>query len=276
MSARQFTVGMTTRLQALADQAAVSRRRAIGEELRRLREDAGASKSAVARLAGIDPSYLTLIEQGRREPTGSVLGRVAAALGADVSLRLYPSTGPRIRDRFQARMIEALLQASSPAWQRYVEVPVQRPVRGFVDLLLFSASASRAVAVEAHSDLRRLEQQLRWAAEKSDALPSSAIWTKLQQQALAPLSVSRVLLLRSTARTRELVRTFSATLRAAYPADPLVLRRALTNVNVPWPGDGILWARVDGTETTILDGVPRGLRRSWDDSESELARRNAR
>ncbi|HEX7223821.1 MAG TPA: helix-turn-helix transcriptional regulator, partial [Candidatus Limnocylindrales bacterium] len=60
------------------------RRQAIGDELRRLREDAGASKSAVSKLAGIDASYLTLIEQGRREPTGSVLGRVAAALGADV------------------------------------------------------------------------------------------------------------------------------------------------------------------------------------------------
>lgn len=250
---------MTTRLQALADRAAIARRQAIGDELRRLREDAGASKSAVSKLAGIDASYLTLIEQGRREPTGSVLGRVAAALGADVSVRLFPSTGPRIRDRFQARMIEALLREASPAWQRFVEVPVQKPVRGFIDLVLFHAPAGRIVTIEAHSDLRRLEQQLRWAVEKSEALPSSSVWPILQRQSSSVLAVSRVMLLRSTARTRDLARTFAATMRAAYPADAIDIRRALTDPAARWPGDGILWARVEGTQTTILNGVPRGV-----------------
>ncbi len=250
---------MTTRLQAQADHAAIARRRAVGEDLRRLREDVGASKAAIARLAGIDASYLTLIEDGRREPTGSVLGRVAAALGADVSLRLFPNTGPRIRDRFQARMIEALLHEVSPAWQRFVEVPVQRPVRGFIDLVLFHPPTSRVVSIEVHSDLRRLEQQLRWAAEKSDALPSSTIWSELQRSG-STLAISRVLILRSTSRTRDLYRTFSGTIQAAYPADPATVRRALARPDVAWPGNGVVWARVDGTHTTILDGWPRGMR----------------
>jgi hypothetical protein len=38
-----------------------------------------------------------------------VIGAVAAALGCDLSMRLFPNTGPRIRDRHQVAMGEALL-----------------------------------------------------------------------------------------------------------------------------------------------------------------------
>ncbi|HEX7223820.1 MAG TPA: hypothetical protein VF231_11245 [Candidatus Limnocylindrales bacterium] len=85
------------------------------------------------------------------------------------------------------------------------------------------------------------------------------MWPIFQRQASSVLAVSRVMLLRSTARTRDLARTFAATMRAAYPADAIDIRRALTDPAAQWPGDGILWARVEGTQTTILNGVPRGV-----------------
>ena len=218
---------MRTQLQIGADRAATAARRSLGADLRHLREDAGLSKAAVARAAGIDPTWLGDAEDGRRGVSIEVLSRVSAALGSDLGLRVFPNTGPSIRDRFQAPMIEALLGVVSPAWERHVEVGVHRPVRGVIDLVLASPPLGRIVTVEAHSDLRRLEQQVRWAAEKSDALPSSTVWSALTIGGVVAAPPSRILLLRSTTTTRVLARTFAATLAAAYPANPADVLAAL-------------------------------------------------
>jgi hypothetical protein len=183
---------------------------------------------------------------------------VALAFDADLRLRVFANTGPRLRDRFQAPMIEALLGIVSPAYDRHLEVPVHRPVRGVIDLVLAAIAFGRIVTVEAQSEIRRLEQELRWAAEKSDALPSTALWPALTASTTTP-TISRVLLLRSTQATRALAREFAATLAAAYPANPSELIAALRNPAVPWPANGLLWARVEHGRAVILDGAPRGV-----------------
>ena len=226
---------MRTRLQINADRAANAAQLAIGAELRRMREDAGLTKVAVARAAGIDPTYLGYIEAGEREASLAVISRVSAVLGADLSVRVYPNSGPRLRDRHQIRMIEAFLTMLPASWDRHLEVPVYRPVRGVIDVVIAHLPSGRIVSVEAQSDLRRFEQQLRWAAEKADALPSSAVWP-----AMAPANgvatVSRVLLLRSTHETRQLARTHAAIFTAAYPADPRTLLASLLDPQQGWPG----------------------------------------
>jgi transcriptional regulator with XRE-family HTH domain len=246
-----------TKLQAEADRRAQATVRMLGVEIRRLREDAGLSKALVARVAGIHPSHLLLIEDGRREASAQVLARVAAALGAEASTRLFPSSGPPIRDRFQARMVEAFLKELPLRWSRSIEVAVRRPVRGVIDLVLHDPDAPRVITVEAQSELRRLEQQLGWAAAKSEALPSSTLWGSIAPDAANPPQISQILLLRSTVRTRELARTFKTTLAAAYPAEPATLLRALADPTAPWPGSGVVWARVDGREASILQRPPR-------------------
>ncbi|HET9346519.1 MAG TPA: hypothetical protein VFO05_12545 [Candidatus Limnocylindrales bacterium] len=156
-------------------------------------------------------------------------------------------------------MIEALLTLLPSDWERYVEVAVTRPVRGVIDVVLARPAAGRIVSLEAHSEIRRLEQQLRWATEKSDALPSSALWPALIGNSTAPPAISRILLLRSTSATRMLAREFGSTLAAAYPADPRDLWAALLDPRLPWPGNGILWVAVNGTDTTVLRGRPRAF-----------------
>lgn len=249
---------MRTQLQVVADRAAATTRRSVGESLRHIREDAGLTRAAVGRAAGVDPTWLRDIEDGEVAASIEVLHRVSAALGTDLGMRVFPNTGPAIGDRFQAPMVEALLGLASHAWSRYPEVHVVRPVRGVIDLVL--ARPGRILSIEAHSELRRLEQQIRWAGEKSDALSSATIWSELLAVAGASRA-SRVLLLRSTMATRELAKAFGETLAAAYPADPLAILAALADPTKPWPGDGLLWARVEGGTATILRGVPRGLRR---------------
>jgi transcriptional regulator with XRE-family HTH domain len=258
-NARMRPAGARTKLQVQADRRAEEGLRALGTEMRRLREDAGLPKAVIARVAGIHPTHLRLIEDGQRDASTSVLARIAAALGADFSRRLFPTGGPPIRDRFQARMVEAFLRELPPYWSRSVEVAVHRPVRGVIDAVLGDPAGRHVVALECQSELRRLEQQLRWALAKSEALPSSAVWPILAPDPAAPPAISSILLLRSTTATRELARTFRATLAAAYPAGPADLQQALVDPNVAWPGSGIIWVRLDGTSATILPGWPRGV-----------------
>lgn len=142
-----------TKIQVLADRRAEEGVRALGAEIRVLREDAGLSKAAIARIAGIDPTHLRLIEEGHREGSASVLTRIAAALGADFSRRLFPSGGPPIRDRFQARMVEAFLRELPPDWSRSVEVAVYRPVRGVIDAVLGHPTGHVVIALECQSEL---------------------------------------------------------------------------------------------------------------------------
>ena len=259
ISATCLSSRVRTKLQVSADRAAELALQSIGEEVRRLREVAGLPKAAVARTAGIDSTHLGYIEAGEREASLAVLFRVSAVLGADLRVRVYPNTGPpHLRDRHQIRMIEAFLALLPASWVRHLEVPVYRPVRGVIDAVIAHPSSGRIVSVEAQSDLRRFEQQLRWAAEKADALPSAAIWPALAPDDRVP-TLSRILLLRSTRDTRELARSHAATFSAAYPADPRALLDSLVLPDVPWPGNGLLWVRVEGQAVSIIKGTPRGV-----------------
>lgn len=229
-------------------------RRSIGQEIRSQRLDAGISQRALARAAGVDAGFLSQIESGDREPSLSVLSALADALGGDLRVRLYPGTGPRLRDGIQARIIEALLAIVHPRWKRHVEVPVHRPVRGVIDVVLRDPGVV-VVAAEVHSQIARLEQQVRWAGLKAEALQSAAA-----AEAFTTETIDRMLVLRTTEATRALAERFHETLTSAYPASSTQCLDALTTVGAPWPGAAVLWAQVDGDEARILDRPPRGLR----------------
>jgi transcriptional regulator with XRE-family HTH domain len=198
--------------------------RALGEEIRRLREDAGISRTALATASGIDLAYLCRIEDGRQRPTIDVLIRAAAVLGADLSVRLYPNTGPTIRDRHQARIVEALLGTLHPRWRPYVEVAVRHPSRGWIDVVLHEKREGVLVAAEIQSDLRRLEQLLRWFPEKVESLPSWEGWPHIE----ATGQPSRLLIVRLTKATRSVGREFERQLKVAYPAHPADALASLT------------------------------------------------
>jgi hypothetical protein len=204
--------------------------------------------------AGIDFGYLAQVERGVREPSISSLAAIAMALGADLSVRLYPNTGPHVRDHIQARIVEELLRIAHPRWRCMTEVPVYRPARGRIDVVFHDSAAGEIVSSEVHSQVRRLEQQLGWARLKADSLPSAEFWRFLD----AVTTVGQLLVLRSTRATRELARHFEATLRTAYPIPAFQVHQALTGTD-PWLGNGLLWADVTGDTVRILDRPPRGV-----------------
>ncbi len=226
----------------------------MGRDLFQVRTDAGATHGQVAALAGIDRSYYSRIEAGTVNPSIETISAISVALGADVSIRFYAGSGPRLTDRHQARMLETVLRNLSAGWRPHLEVPVSRPVRGVIDLVLERRTDGLLVAAEAYSELRRLEQQIRWSGEKAAALRSTTLVGP------GPLpDISTLLILRSTASTRDLARAFEASLRAAYPARTTDVVDSLTTA-APWPGPGIVWIRIEGERVELLDGPPRGVR----------------
>ena len=218
-----------------------------------MRLDAGLSQRRLAEMASIDHGFLSLIERGLREPSLAVLVAIATALGGDVSVRLFPGTGPRLRDPIQARITEALVRILDPRWTRLVEVPVHRPARGVIDLVEHDRAAGTVIATEVQSELRRLEQQRRWSNEKAGSLPSADFWRFVEEDA----TIDQLLVLRSTRANRQLAERFAETLAVAFPASPIDAYRALTTPDVPWPGSSILWARVEGDAALILESPPR-------------------
>ena len=241
--------------------AAVTRAqfRAIGSDIRRQREDAGISLRHLARASEVSAAHLSEIEAGNARPSGEVLNRIAIALGLDLSIRLFPNTGPPLRDRNQARMLEALLRILHPSWKATLEVPVHRPARGVIDCVLDDDAGPDVVTVEAESDIRRLEQQLRWAAEKADSLPSSTLWPFVTADPGRRPHIGRLLLLRSTNASRSIARDFRGLLAAAYPADSREIRLALTTPDAAWPGNGMLWVSIRGGTAHVLDRRPSGV-----------------
>jgi transcriptional regulator with XRE-family HTH domain len=226
------------------------RQRRLGEEIRLLREDAGRSQRTVARVAGIARSHLTDIEAGDAEPSILVLERIGMALGADLNVRYFSNTGPRIRDHLQVAMSEELLRVLDPRWRATPEVPVYRPVHGVIDLVLEDRDSSTTVETELHSQLRRLEQQVRRQAQKADALAALP-----EQQGRA---VSRLLVLRNTQAIRDALKAGAAALGAAYPARTADAVAAVRN-GTRWPGPAVAWMTVEQGRARLLDAPPRGI-----------------
>ena len=78
----------------------------LGEDIRRLRGEAGVSLAEVATVVGVHKSHIGRIEANQVQPSLEVLSAIGVALGADLSVRLFSGSGPRLHDRFQALMVE--------------------------------------------------------------------------------------------------------------------------------------------------------------------------
>ncbi len=234
-------------------------RQELGTQVTVLRESAGLSMRAVALAAGISPSTQRAIENSTHSPSIEVLSRVAQVLGAGLGVRLYAGTGPRIYDHLQAAMLKAFMQCLHPRWGRRPEVTVCGPARGVIDLVIEDMNEPAVVACEAQSQLRRLEQQIRWATMKADALAEARDPAERDDGAAGHAAVSRLLLLRSTQANRHVVTEFRELLAVAYPARYVDLVAAITGT-APWPGPGLLWCEVDGQGARILERPPRGVR----------------
>lgn len=235
-----------TKVQRDGRKRALSEIDALVRTLKQAREDAGISQRGLAKAAGLGPSAVREVEEGQHEPTVGVLARIAAALGGELAVRYYAGTGPRIRDHFQTAMLDTLVARLHPRWASSPEVWITHPIKGVIDLLLTDGDG-QIVVTEAHSELRRIEQQVRWVGAKVEAVTAPG--------GRAPTAL---LLLRDHASTRTVATQCAHYLASAFPARHRDALDALVR-EASWPGSAIVWMTVTKGVATLRDEPPRGV-----------------
>jgi transcriptional regulator with XRE-family HTH domain len=97
----------------------MSRRKSFGEVLRRERMTLGLTREQLARRAGVQPSHVTYLENGRRRPSLALLRRLTRILGLKGGRLLFlvhPELAELVdRDRFRSRANER-----RRAWKDFV------------------------------------------------------------------------------------------------------------------------------------------------------------
>ena len=236
-------------IEQAADERAQHLREKLAEQLKQFMGDAGVSERTLATASGVPRSFLARILAGTAAPSPRTYARLAAVLGADFSMRLYPNTGATIHDRHQAPMLEHLLAARHPRWDPFTEVAVRRPSRGWIDLVLHELRERVLLASELQSELRRLEQLVRWHAAKASSLPS---WEGFVHLGDEP-RIGRLLIVRRTRATRSIATEYARQIRTAYPAHPDDAISALTGTS-KWPGDALVWMALERGAARLVGG----------------------
>ena len=202
----------------------------FGEELRELRLRYGVTQAETARAIGVTRSVICRLEQGDPSVSSRIRSRVAATLGADFRLAMYPAGSPLIHDAAHARLVEAILGRAHPAWRPTVEAPVPGAGRRSTDIRF--ARGNDVVLIEVETRIRAFEAIVRELSDKRSAV---------QAATGRSVRVQVVLALPPTRHHRALVRDHPKSVAAAFPMSSPELGRALADATAAWPGDGILW-----------------------------------
>ena len=159
-AARRSTIGDGDRLRrALVD---------VGRELRSARLAHGLAQRDVAGATGVSQGQISMLERGHYRTASVVsIGRVALAVGLDLSVKLYPGGEP-IRDRAHEALLARFRTAVGEAWSWAAEVPLPLPGdRRAWDRLLRGAGIVIAIEAETRpTDLQELQRRL--ALKKRD------------------------------------------------------------------------------------------------------------
>src|SRR5207253_1368318 len=73
--------------------------------------------------SGLSPAQISRILSAAESPSLHALAAISAAMGGRAVVRIDPGTGPAIRDRFQGRVVEALIRILDPRWKGFLEAP---------------------------------------------------------------------------------------------------------------------------------------------------------
>lgn len=217
----------TTRLSAAAGAMAREAMANIGREVLLARTNAGLSRRAAARLAGLSPATLRSVELGKASVRIGTACRVSAAVGLKVWAKAFPVGGPSLRDTGQLRLAERLKSLSHAALRVVFEVPLGG--RRSVDVVVFGPT--EIVAIEIYRLIADLQAQYRSAAGKRDELAASH-----------HRPVRLVLALEDTQHNRTLMREHASAVVTMLPAGSREILRSLRS-GEPLGRDGLLWLR---------------------------------
>lgn len=99
----------------------------LGRDLHAARVSRGLSQASVASAAGLIQAQVSRIERSvYPSVTVDALARLAAAVGLELSLRLYPGGQP-LRDKAHIALLDQFRRALGPDWTWAAEVPLPIP-----------------------------------------------------------------------------------------------------------------------------------------------------
>ena len=196
----------------------------VGREIRQRRTASGLSQRTVAEAAGYSDSQQSRIEHGHLASLAVTdLARLAAVLGLDLSLRLYPVGAP-LRDAAHVALRARLIARVHRPLVCRTEVPVPIPgdLRAW-DLVIVGGEGGRT-GVEAETRLRDLQEFERRVELKRRDAPVDHF----------------ILLLADTRANRELARVHAAELGRWLPVSAREALAALGRGEHP-PGDALVF-----------------------------------
>jgi len=175
----------------------------------------GLTQATIAGACGIARSTYADLERGRtKQVTLTRAAIVSAALGQDLSVKLYPS-GPPVRDAAHVQLLRDFVERVSPTWRKTYEAPIPIPGdRRAWDLVLVGAVSIGVEAETRPGDLQALER---------------AMHLKQRDSGLKRV----VLVVRGSRRNRLLIRELLPVLRTAFPLGTAEVMRALRSGHDP-------------------------------------------
>lgn len=202
----------------------------FARELLAARAVAGLTQRELARRAGVSQPFISYLERGRKLPSLKAMHRLASAAGHDLSFRLFPADGVRLRDSGQLRLADLIRRELDAAWRVQLEVPVASPPdRRAADMVL--QTPGEVVQLEIERALLDFQAQLRVAQLKRAALAD-----RLSRP------VRLVISLPDTTRNRTVVDDHRLIVESALPIPSRRIWSSLRSGG-PLGGDGLLWVR---------------------------------
>jgi transcriptional regulator with XRE-family HTH domain len=192
--------------------------RRMTAELRDTRISAGLSQQEVGAAVGISRSPLSRIEtQSLPDLSIGLAGRIAGAVGLDLSIRLYP--GPnRLRDVAQVGAMDRMCCRLGPDWRWVMEV---------VLALVGDQRAWDAVGTHSGTGLRV------WVEVESRVSVAQALLRRLALKRRDGDARRLILVINDTRLNREAVRAAGSSIRASFPADARRARALLSEGKDP-------------------------------------------
>lgn len=80
----------------------------IGKAIKLCRNQKGFTKTKLAELSGLSISYLTLLEQGKRDPNISTIEQICSALGIPTTILIFLATENDERKNISPELSEKL------------------------------------------------------------------------------------------------------------------------------------------------------------------------
>lgn len=199
----------------------------IGREVLLARTNAGLSRRAAARLAGLSPATVRSVELGKGSVRIGTACRVATAVGLKVWAKAFPVRRPSLRDTGQLRLAERLRSMAHAGLRVALEVPMGGGRS--IDVVVYGPE--EIVAIEIYRLLADLQAQYRSAAGKREELAAT------HQR-----PVRLVLVVEDTRHNRTVWREHASLAAAMLPAGSREVLRSIRS-GAPLGRDGLLWLR---------------------------------